>query len=356
MNGDGADGLRGACRIDSTGYLSLSGLPRGGEKGEDRRHEAVAVLLLCHRDIQAQRCDAKGYTAIAQPCLASSTEDFHIYAEDKAIAQARSFKVFKRYAHGENALFIGRDGVEGEPGRINFVIPPEVGIGELVVPCDAGVAHRHAVVAQGLSREGDAVLRPLQGGCRVHRHLEGGTLVFFNTEGGADSVICLDAVVAGQSALGQGKVGCENAHGISGHLLSAHFLPVGIAQEELIFLIFHDSSLPVVLRIDNSADVNRLSGPVDGAVGVKLQRCRLEVVAEGDIGAPQALLGKIGVIALEDAKIHPAAFERAAHTSLRIGLAGGYAETLIGGVLNLIKFHGGILYRMSALCIHDNHL
>ena len=236
------------------------------------------------------------------------------------------------------------------------MIPPEVGIGELVVPCDAGIAHRHAVVAHGLAREGDAVLRPLQGGCRVHRHLEGGTLVFFDTEGDAVSVICLDAVVAGQSALGQGKVGCENAHRISGHLLSAHFLPVGIAQEELIFLIFHDSSLPVVLRIDNTADVDRLSGPVDGAVGVKLQRCRLEVVAEGDIGAPQALIRKIGVITLEDTEIHPAAFERAAHTSLRIGLAGGYAEMLIGGVLHLIKFHGGILYRMSALCIHDNHL
>ena len=239
-----------------------------------------------------------------------------------------------------------------------MAIPPEVGVGEAVCARDAAVADGCAVVAHGLAREGDAVLRPCEGGCLVHLDLEGGALVLLHPEIDAGAAR-LHAVVARQTAFGQDEVGAEDTHGICAHHLAIDLLPVGIAQDELILLVGQSLGVPVLLGVGDAADVHGLSGAVDGAVGVEAQGGGLLLLAQTRRVVEGCADGHPVVLALDGLHQTARALEvGTVETGTALGITqlflNGFAQTRAAILLQ--DSHLGLGHGLAALGIHHNHL
>ena len=281
--------------IDGATDVALNGLARGRQEGEDGSLQAVAILLLVHGDVQSQGRGAEGHAQVAFACLAGSTQHFDVQAKHQSIGQRLGRNIFKRYAREERTAVVGLKGVDGELRRIVVAEPPEIGVGELIGSRDTGIADGHAVVADGLARERDAVLRPLQGGRFVHLHFEGRALVFLHAE--ADTAaVGLNAIDTGQASFRQGEICGEDTHGVRGDVLITDDLPVGIAKMQVEGMSGFGLGVPVQLVVGNTAEVNRLPGAIDGAVGVEANRQALLFFVQRGHASPQRFFREIVVL------------------------------------------------------------
>ena len=263
------------------------------------------------RDVapHSKRRTAKRHTDAALLCLAFRTK--HIDRELQGLSPFEVFirKLFRnRNPDAELAFFVGIE-------RIDVVryawtetpVPPA--LLPSISSRNTSICHWPLAVRHRLSCQSNAVNGKRDGRSLVHLDLESRTTILFNAN--VDCVVIHpNAIIAGQTRLGQLQAVLHGAELVALQDVLCQFLTIGIGERYgKLCSCLNPWCFVVTLGVSDAAHINRLPRPIDTAVGVDIDVMLQLVVIVVAITPSQTFLAEGIVCAFRqlDIKVIPVA-------------------------------------------------
>ena len=220
---------------------------------------------------QLQTFFRQGERCLRLLCLSRGAQDCHVHHLPEAAdtLQPLFFHLTDRNGQDETSLGIGIDRIQLD--RLLPHTPPIEPSRHVGCRRHAGRTQRHAVVVHGHPRQPQRVAGPVTVGEFIQGDFKRRPFVFLHRKG-HHTVFRLHHVFSGQPRGGQGEGGGNRSHPVALHRLFRHGFPVRVTEFQRHLAPGRRTFLSAPLVRAQATHVHRLSGTVDGPIGIEAFR------------------------------------------------------------------------------------